>query len=186
MAGLPTDSSQGKTRLIEVRGLKEFRKNLKAMGSELPKELRTINKHVADEARDMARAEANRMGSVFAKASGSIRSYATQNQASIGFNQGGIANVAFWGTKRRSGWYNWRRYLSNSQEGVASREGWVAGSHGIKQHPPWIGSDWDVGVEGQGPYAINDAIARGREYLDDIYLDEIGTLAHTTGAFPDS
>lgn len=185
MAGTPSGSaSGGRNRLIEIEGLKEFRKNLAAMGKEYPKELRAINKKVADEARDLARAKATGMGSVFAKASGKIKSYATQTQASVGFIEQDLANVAFWGTKRRSGWYNWKRYLSNQQT-WPDRTAWVGGNHSDKQHPPWIGNTWDVAVLGEGPYAINDALAENEERLKQMYLDDLDEFAKRTGAFPD-
>ena len=36
---------------------------------------------------------------------------------------------------------------------------------------PWIETSWDVGVPGEGPYAINSAIGRHRDDRDDQRYD---------------
>ena len=154
---------------VQIVGLADFRRDLKAVGDEWPKELRKVNKAVADKARDWARGEASSLGGVHAKASPAIKSFATATQAKVGVTVGDrrypFAAVATWGAKRRTGWYAARRYTNSP-----------------RQHPPWVGNTWDTGVAGQGPYAINSAIARHERALAEMYMDGIEELA--ARAFP--
>lgn len=73
------------------------------------------------------------------------------------------ANAAFWGAKKRTGWN--------------------AGHGGRPQHPAWIGNMWDAGVTGQGPYAINQALADHTDDIVDAYSAALDRIAAT--AFPD-
>jgi hypothetical protein len=153
-------------RGIDVKGLREFRTELKRVDAEFPKALRKVHKEIADDVADRAQNVASGMGGVRAKAAGAIRGYATQVQASVGVSGGGIANVAFWGALKRSGWY-----------------AHIHSPGGRRQHPMWVGNSWEPGVAGQGPYAINDAIADKLPDIDESYLDAIEDLARS--AFPD-
>ena len=59
---------------------------------------------------------------------------------------------------------------------------WGRKSHNAKGKP-WIGASWDVGVSGEGPYAINEAIARRSVEIEARFrrlIDEV-----TGDAFPD-
>lgn len=125
---------------VEIKGLSEFRRELKAMGPEFPKELRVIHKDIADRVAADARSVASGMSRLQASAAPMIRGYATQREARVGFPGGTKAGAAFWGMRRHSGWY--------------------AGKPGPPQAPKWVGAGWEPGVAGQGPYAINDALAR--------------------------
>lgn len=129
--------------VVEIKGLKEFRRDLKAVDPELPKQMRKLQKELADDARDMAQGIASGMGGEAAGATGTIRSYATQLSASVGVASGTRGSSAYWGTKKHTGWYAAGRYR-----------------HSVRQHPVWVGAGWEPGVAGQGPYAINDALAR--------------------------
>jgi hypothetical protein len=153
-------------KVVEVKGLKDFRRELKAASSDMPKALRKAQKEIADDVADQARSVASGMGGVQAKAAGSIKGYASQTQASVGFPSGGIAGAAFWGTLRHTGWYAAARYAGSPPN-----------------TPKWVGNSWEPGVAGQGPYAINDALADFLPELDDRYLDMIEDL--TSKAFPD-
>lgn len=151
---------------VEIKGLKEFRRDLKAADAEYPKALRKANKVIADEMAKAAQARASSMGGVRAKAASSIRGYATPVQASVGFPSGGIAGAAFWGMKRHTGWYAKRQYRGSPP-----------------QHPRWVGNSWEPGVAGQGPYAINDAIAAGIPRIIEAFGGAIDDV--TKQAFPD-
>jgi hypothetical protein len=153
-------------KVVEVKGLKEFRRELKGVSSDLPKALRKAQKEIADDVADRARGVAGGMGGVQAKAADAIKGYATQTQASVGFPAGTIAAVAFWGARRHTGWYAAARYAGSTP-----------------QHPKWVGTGWEPGVAGQGPYAINDALADFLPELDDRYLTMMEDLA--AKAFPD-
>jgi hypothetical protein len=109
---------------------------------------------------------ASGMGGVTAKAAGSIRAYATQQQASIGVSSGGIPAVAFWGALKRTGWY-----------------AHIHSPGGRPQHPKWVGTSWEPGQRGQGPYAINDALAEVADTIEERYAEMITDLA--ARAFPD-
>lgn len=154
---------------VQIVGLADFRRDLKAVGDEWPRQLRQVNKEVADKARDYARGEATALGGVHAKAAPAIKSFATATQAKIGVTVGDrrfpMAAVATWGAKRHSGWYAARRYRSS-----------------VAQHPPWVGNTYDTGVVGQGPYGINSAIAHHERELAEMYLDGLADLA--ARAFP--
>lgn len=156
-------------KAVEVKGLTEFRRELRRMSAEFPKEMRRTQKDIADDVAERARGLASGYGRLQAHAAPAIRSYATQVQASVGFTTGGsypMASVAFWGAMRHTGWYAKARY-----------------AHSTRQHPPWVGNSWDVGVRGQGPRAINPAIADMLPEIDERYLKMIDELAKR--AFPD-
>jgi hypothetical protein len=111
-----------------------------------------LNQEIADLLAEKSRREASGMGGVYAKAAPAIVGAGTVRAARIrvkATKQYRFAPAAFWGTKRRSGWYAARRFEGSGGE----------------QHPYWVGNTWDVGVKGQGPYAINNAIA---DNIDDV------------------
>jgi len=138
---------------IEITGLREFRKALKAVGPEFPKELTRANRDVAKIAERVSQSQARSMGGIQARAASAIKGSANARSARIQIkpskgkrNPTAMANVAFWGAKKRTGWYR------TKPEGKA-------------QHPEWVGSGWEVADMNSGPYAINAALAR---HLDDI------------------
>jgi hypothetical protein len=160
----------GSTSGPEIIGLPEFRRALRALGREWPRELRKVNKTIADEAVALARSDAAERGGVWAKAAKAIRARATQNEARIAVRPGPkypFALAAFWGMKRRTGWYGAKRFRGS-------------GGH---QHAPWVGASWRVAERGEGPYVINDALARYRPRLLDRYAEMLDRL-HAE-AFPD-
>lgn len=148
--------------------LKAWRAELKALDAAWPKELAKANRQVAQKGAQMARNRAAAMGGVQTKAAGAIKGLGTQVNARIAVNpsQAPMANVAFWGAKRHTGWYAAARYDESRA-----------------QHPQWIGTSWDVAVDGEGPYAINAALAEGQEELAGFYGDAMDEL--TARAFPD-
>ena len=148
--------------------LKAWRAELKAVDAGWPKELARANRKVATKGATMARNRAAAMGGVQSKASGAIKGLGTQVNARISVDpsKAPMANVAFWGAKRHTGWYAAPRYDDSRA-----------------QHPQWITDSWDVAVEGEGPYAINAALAEGQEELAEFYGDAMEDLSHL--AFPD-
>lgn len=148
---------------IEIRGLADFRRALKAMDPDWPKALTKVHRAVATEAAGIARGIATGMGGVRAKAAGTIKGSGNQRSARIGpSGGGGIGNVAFWGAKKHTGWYGHSSY-NDSQSA---------------QHPPWVGSSWEVGNAGEGPYAINPAVATYEPRMEQRYFDMVLELAH--------
>lgn len=180
-------SSRVATRGVEITGLDDFREDMQRMASGLPQQMEATNLKVAGQVLSMARQKASSMGSIFARfLAPALQLFPSGKSVAIGISAGpSPERAAFFGETKRSGWYNWYRYMENSQSG-GSRAGWIGGSHGSLQHPPWIGSDWDVGVAGQGPYAVNDVLAENADRIDAMYLDALEEFAKQTGAFPDS
>lgn len=144
-------------KVITVEGLREFRKALKEAGDQFPKELKAAHLDVANIAARVSQSEARRMGGVQAKAAASLRGSGTATQARLQIkpskskrNATAMANVAFWGAKKRTGWYAKKRFADSPKP----------------QHMPWIGNTWDVMDQSQGPYAINKAL---HAHQGDIY-----------------
>jgi hypothetical protein len=135
----------GATAGAYVVGLTDLRRALQSMEGEWPRALTRVHREIAKRAERAARAEASRMGGVQAKAAGAIKGTGTGREARIQVKPGArtrMANVAFWGAKRRTGWAARERY-----------------ARARRQHPSWVGNTWGVAERGEGPYAINDALA---------------------------
>lgn len=170
-SGATIASEYGGRYAVNVVGLREFRKALKAVGPEWPKELTRANRDVAKIAERVSQSEARRMGGVQAKAASAIRGSASARYARIQVKPSGskrsntaMANVAFWGAKKRTGWYATKK-------------------PGKPQHPEWVGANWEVADATQGPYAINAALAR---HMDDIIAAHMSALDRIAkDAFPD-
>lgn len=153
----------GSTSGAEIVGLNDFRRELRKLGGQWPQELRRVNAQIARRGAALAQREARSLGGIQARAAGAIVGKANMREARIGVNatrSNPMANVAFWGAKRHTGWYANPRY-----------------SGGAPQHPPWVGNTWDVAVRGQGPYAINAALARYLPELVDQFGDMIDHLS---------
>lgn len=152
---------------IQVEGLQSFRKALRTLDD--PKawsrELSTLNRTLAKKAAGWAQAEARRMGGMQARFAKRIAGRATATEMRLEISKK-EANPAFWGALKRTGWFAAGRY-----RGLPS------------QHPPWVGASWRVATKGEGPYALNTALA---EHLDDIET-EYGQLIDDLAAraFPD-
>ncbi len=132
---------------VEVQGLAEFRRALRAMDPAFTRELSKTHREIAKRAGVASRAKAQGLGPQQRREAGAIGWSGTMTGAVVRVAQSArypFANPAFWGRMRRTGWY-------------ASK--WATSHSGRAQGLPWVGSSWDVGVRGQGPYAINDAIA---------------------------
>lgn len=159
-AGTRTGSTSGAA--VEVVGMKEFRRELKKLDDPKAwsKELSRANKEIAKKSVGWARAVAMGMGGPQAHFAGALRARGGLAGARIAVADGN-ANAAFWGAKQRTGWN--------------------AGNE-TPNLPRWVGNSWSVGVSGQGPYAINDAIAANKARIIDAYADAIDDIARR--AFP--
>lgn len=135
-----------------IDGYDEFRKALREFGTQWPKQLQKINKQTAELAANYAALKAYSMGGIWAAAAKAIVGRATQKDARVGVtinSRNPFAGAAFWGMKRRTGWFAAGKFSSSPKP----------------QHPVWVGNTWEAARKGQGPYAINDALA---DHLDDI------------------
>ncbi len=147
-------------RGAEIRGIREFRRELSKIDGLWAKELRRVSKDVADQGALYSRREASALGGVHRHSQDAIRGYATANDAKVGVSAGKRfpeANVAFWGAKQRTGWYGGGQYRQSRGQ----------------QHPPWVGNNWVPARRGQGPYAINEALAKNLDRLLAMYLDMV-------------
>lgn len=132
---------------VRVEGLDEFRKALRQLGPSWGRALGKVHRGVSKQVALRARSNAASVGAQQARSAGAIRWSGTAAAARITTTQGGrypFANPAFWGQIKRTGFY---------------ADLWARTRSGRAQALPWVGSDWSVGVKGEGPYAINDAIA---------------------------
>ncbi len=159
---------------LTSRSLATFRKELAGLGAEWPKQVKEVNKTIATKGARRAMGRALSMGGVWARNASAIKPRATARFGSVQVKPSRArssrtagAKSAFWGSNKRTGWYAADRFASSTG----------------RQHPPWVGNTWAAGVRGQGPYAINDALADyGPELLED-WGDAIEEL--TRRAFPD-
>lgn len=166
MPANPTGASSG----IQVVGLKEFRKALAMLDGNWPAAMSLAHQKIASRGAAYARAQARGMGGVQAKSASAIGERHSERDARVAVLPSKyldpMANVAFWGAKRHTGWYARLRY-----------------SNSTPQHPKWVGASWEPMVAGQGPYAINEALAYRKEELLDEYFEAIDGIAQR--AFPD-
>ena len=142
---------------VQVRGLAEFRRELKKLDNSRTwtKELSKVHQAIGREVRGWSRGIASGMGGTHAHFAGAITGGGGVTGAKVGVGRP-AANAAFWGAKQRTGW----NALNKSQN-----------------QPSWVGSNWEVGAPGQGPYAINQAIHSHMERIIDTYGDGVDTIA---------
>ena len=143
---------------VKIDGLKELRKELKKLEDAKPwlKHMTATNRDIARDVAGWSRAAATAMGGQQAHFSSALFGRATQTQARVE-----IAGERTPKGKVRANPAFWGR---NSQGN-------------------WIGTSWDVGVTGEGPYAINETIARRSVEIEARFrrlIDEV-----TGDAFPD-
>jgi hypothetical protein len=150
---------------IRVVGLKDFTRDLKAMGNDL-KDLKDIYRDVAETVRVAARKAAPKQQSP------SIRKRVNQ--------QGAFLDVVPMDSKGRE------RSLGVIM-GAEGRFGWYAApwfsANTARQFKPWVGNQWVPGEQGGKPYYIGDAINESLDQVDDDFWNGIERLARK--AFPD-
>lgn len=148
---------------IHVEGLRQFRRELRGLtgDSTWTKALGQVNRTMAGDAAVWAQLEAYEMGGVWAHFAADIKGMGTAAAARLQVDRD--ANAAFWGARKRTGWN--------------------AGHDGRPQHPEWVGNTWGVAMVGQGPYALNEALAVHLTEIVDGYGDALDDLARK--AFPD-
>lgn len=151
---------------VEIEGLKEFRRDLRAAGPEWPKAIRSRYKAISDEVASRAQVNLSGRGGVYAKGAPKVKGYATAASAAVGVPSGGIGAIAVWGAKKHTGWYAKPRYAGSPP-----------------QHPRWVGNGWEPGVAGQGPRGINDAIAASEDFIEREVFAAMDDVAKQ--AFPD-
>lgn len=154
--------------------LRAFAKELRAIDKAWVSELRRMYRDLAKITTERAQARAQAMGGIQARSAKAIKPKGDNDAARIQIRpskakrstQAG-ANIAFWGAKRRTGWYAAERYKASTG----------------RQHPAWVGSSWEVGKKGEGPYALNDAVADSMPRIEAEFAKGITDI--TRRAFPD-
>lgn len=159
---------------IEVEGLDDFRRELREVDPSLPKAMKKANGKIASHAQGASRKNATAASGPFARryadAKTSIKSYSSATEAAIGVSRSGRnghAQATFWGALSRSGWYAAGKYAESTG----------------RQHPEWVGDNWDAGVAGEGPYVLNYTIAEERPRIVEMYGEGMDDLF--SEAFPD-
>lgn len=153
----------------EVKGLKDFRKELKDLEGDLDKELTKVHKKIAAEEASRIQVNADSAGGVWAKASKGITGVGLGTSAAIRIgkpNQAPMAPVAFWGAKKRTGWFANPKYGDYPS-----------------QHPEWVGNNWDAASKTEGPYVINYTLAEDLDRIVESYGGMLDDLF--AKAFPD-
>lgn len=155
---------------VEVEGLKEFRKALKAADASYPKEIAKLHREIARLVQPRAVGAAKAVGGAAGHFASSI--VAAGSQASARIVVAPKANAAIFGASKRLGWNaGWRN-------GVLTER---ADNGGRPQSRPWVGSSWEPGGAG-GPYGVNPAIRASLGDIDRLAGDGMEDLYRK--AFP--
>jgi hypothetical protein len=153
----------------EIKGLKQFERELRQADADLPKSMKAAAKETADHVTGKARTNARSAGDVWAKAAPAITSRATATSASVGVSQTSRAPMAlpaFWGAKARTGWFgNPLKYGEYSS-----------------QHPEWVGANWEAASRSEGPYVINYTLLEELDEAVEIFGQAVDDLS--ARAFP--
>lgn len=148
---------------MHIVGLAELRKELRRLDDPRgwAKELTAVHRRLARTGLSWVQAEAESMGGPYAR-------------FAAGLSARGRAAGAAISVSRKVAGRNGKAFIPN---------GVFYGSKQFPQFDRWVGNSWDVGVAGQGPYAINPAIAAHMGDIIDTYAAGIDDL--TARAFPD-
>lgn len=156
-------------------------------------ELRKAYRPISNTAAALSREEMRKGGSrQLARAARGVRGNASASAARV--RVGGMvptsttpmpAFAPVYGTKGPTGWLAGHytppghgKTPGRSPIVPARREAFAR----FRNNPPWVGNNWPVGVRGQGPRGVNDALADGQErFLGEIEAAAMATLKR---AFP--
>lgn len=150
---------------IEVRGLREFRAELRRIdrsggGSAWSRELGATHRRLSTMVAGMAARKATSGQQKHFR--DLLRPRGTVAGARIAWAP--KANTAFMGAKKKTGWYAALRYRDST-----------------RQHPEWVGNQWTAGGPG-GPYAVNPAIRDNITLILNTYAHAVDRVARR--AFP--
>lgn len=180
---MPSAGSTNVNTGIDTKELRAFRANLRRLKPDSPEWARAfaqINKKAGDTIATDAAGRLAARGRRGARAGGNIKGSASARDVRLRVsNTGGVPYTLaeVWGTGseaegRHTGWYAKGRYRES------------AGA----QHPPWVGSSWEVGGGGEGPgggpYGLNPAIHDNKDQVMQDWADAVRDLmaqvsAHT-------
>lgn len=145
---------------VQISGVDfdDFISDLRDAQQGLAKEKRRANREVADFVAAAARARATSGTKLQRHFASAIQPRSTQYVARIGLSTGGKnwgANTAFFGTKRRTGWYAKGKFAASP----------------TPQFPEWVGIGWQYASRTEGPYVLNAALADVLPTVEELYLD---------------
>lgn len=141
---------------VEAPDAKALAAALRAAERGMRRELARSNRAVARDTRGWARAAAASGTKLQRRAKGGIGSSADARAARLRVSPtkgAPMARVAFWGAKKRTGWY----------AGL-----YTVGSK--RQHPEWVGDTWKVAKAGEGPYVINATLDARQDDIAELFL----------------
>lgn len=183
---------------VKIEGLDDFRKRLAEAGD--PKAVKAhfkrAEKIIAQRVALVANAEAAGSSGVTRHYPKGVKGKSTARGASV-YPWKKASYPAFWGAKpgKRSGWNRTSYLRKNAKTHTSVRTNAPGKSSasavrtrrnlgGKPQFPAWVGNSWQAGVRGQGPYAINSAVADSRPQIEQMYLKAMEQVARR--AFPDT
>lgn len=140
----------------KIVGLAEFQRDLRLVDKRWGTELRLGLKEAAEIGASHARSKAQSMSPLLRKAADAIRATSEQRASKLAFT-------------------------SNAKR-LRFATGAFLGAKAYPQFQPWVGSSWEVGRRGSGPYAINDAVADKENEIVDAVADSFDRIARK--AFP--
>jgi len=143
---------------VRVRGLDDFRRELRRMDRQYGKELGDINLKVAEFVIDKANQKGRRLGGVHAHVVRNNAFRASRRQKAATVNVGGAG-------------------------GKAPTLGAEFGAKQYRQFPEWLGNQWSPDGSANVGYMLHPAIRENVDEWLDMYWDELNRLARR--AFPD-
>jgi len=169
----------------QIEGLDQLRKVLARASTpaSMRTEFKDAEKKIAQRVAQASTANALSMDGVPHHFANRISGKVSRSGAAVGPTR--KANAAFWGTKKRTGWNAYSYSRKKSTDPVPSRvtkrpkgrgSARVIGFRRGADHPNqprWVGNRWQAGERGQGPIAINEAVADTKPLIIEWYSDEI-------------
>lgn len=145
---------------VQISGVDfdDFISDLRDAQQGLAKEKRRANREVAEVVATTARARASAGTKLERHYASAIQARSTQYVARIGLSTSAKnwgANTAFFGTKRRTGWYAKGKYTNSP----------------APQFPEWVGIGWPYASRTEGPYVLNAALADVLPKVEELYID---------------
>lgn len=141
---------------VRVEGAEALARALRQYPAASKKEMRKSNLQVSRRGREWARSAARSGTPLQSRMAQGIGAQANSRQAFLTVRNTASApgaTVAYFGTKRRIGWYAAARYRNSPP-----------------QFPPWVGNRWRAASRNEGPYAINAMLADRLGDLQRLYF----------------
>ena len=155
--------------IVKSPDVDSLAKALKAAGPAWEKDLVTAHREVGKVAASAARSRARGGTRAQARAARGIQVSPGRRGVSIvpkSTRANPFTTATFMGAKKRTGWFANAKYERSAK----------------RQFPAWVGSNWQAGVRGQGPYVMNDAVADAKPQIVDVYGKQLDKVAEAIAA----